>query len=945
MPLIWTLVVGASVVCSAWSQGVDSSLPRVESDSANWKIRRFDTRHGLPQSRIQTLTRDSDGWVWCGTLRGLARFEGQRFEKVPAPLPEISPEWTVTFAAAGPDQELWLAYDYDHFYARHEGRWQPLDATEALNQFGRPRFGAFLAPGIAVLEDMAALRHCVVQLEPIPGGNLGLESKARFRLKVLRIDLWPNLGPIQLVDHGNGLVHARDREGTWWKIGTEGRQGVPSAESSGLEARWNEVERNRPFGFRYSFVDSGIDGIWVGSDQSGLLHIAPPGVVLYSHTGQPAEDNVNCISAAGDGSVIQSGRTLVPKSRNYVRLHRKGGTLGDWATEGETEPVLALAGGTNWWAKRGNIYEVTPLGAVSLRQRDEDNTSGTTALSSGTSGQIWWSRPTEVKETRDRSRWTRLPLPKVSMQRTVSRWLSVLEGADGSLWVGSIDYGACHLLSDRCERHTTTNGAPCDILNPMLADPDGTVWFASTVGLLRWRNGGWFVFDTRHGLGETMVLNVLGDLHGRLWVQGYQGIAGISRAELESVARGESARVRLFRPPDSLAWSIEGNGGTAPSASQDGRGNLWFATISGALCVPVEQLQPREIPPPILRSISGVSGVFWDDLKNPRTNEVRLDASAQVELALRVINPARAHADLAPMEHRLDPLDSDWQKTPDDGRALYRRLGPGTYHFRVRSAEALGPAETCVQLEIPAAWHQTVTARGIACSGLLLGIYAGTTHYRRRKREQEEARFHARDEARRWQITRDLHDGIGAGLARISMLANDSAPHLAESAQNLIRNLDELIWVTDPRRDHLEGTIQYLMGVAQSQLSGLSIDLRFDMPDEFPSQPVAGPVRHQLVQWFRGALSNVIKHSGSNRVIIRAQILAGKLVLEVVDNGRGFRVSQPRPDRTGLKILRERIEALGGEFQCDSIPGAGTQLACRIPLARLNHEPSSSHDG
>lgn len=944
MPWLGMLAWGAFVAPLAYSQSLDSSGFGAETDPARWKVRRFDVRHGLPQSRVQTLTRDPDGWIWCGTLRGLARFDGQRFEKVPPPLPEISQEWTVTLAAAGPNQTLLLAYNYTHFFVRHEGRWEPLDGSDLMRQIDAPRFGAFLAPGIAVLENTIGTRHCVVQLERVSGPGLATGSKAQIRLKVLRFDSWSDHSKIQLVDHGKGLVHARDESGTWWKIGIEGRQQIPSAEAVAFETRWEKVEQNHPPGVRRSYLDSGIDGIWLGSDRSGLVHLAPPGVILYRHSGQPGEDSVNCLSPAADGSVIQSGKILSPKYSDYVMLHQNGRTW--WSTNAgdAAEPVLALPGGTNWWAIRGKLFEVNRQGVVKIQKVDENDASYTTALSYGASGRIWWSRPNEVKETLDRSRWTPLQLPKVSGQRMASRWLSVLEVPDGSLWVGSIDYGACRVFPDRYERHTTTNGAPTDVLNPMLVDPDGTVWFASTEGLLRRRNGRWFAFDTRHGLTESMVLNVLDDLHGRLWVHGYQGIAGISREDLEAVASGKISRVRLYRPPDLLAWNIEGNGGTAPSAGRDGLGNLWFATASGTLCVPAEQLQTREVPAPVLRSVAVSSGVVWDDLKNPVAHQIALPPGAQTELVLRVMNPSRANAELAPMEHRLDPFDSDWQRTQDDGRALYRQLKPGTYYFRVRSAEGLGLDETSVQLDVSAIWYQTVAFKGAACAGFLLVALAGTHYSRRRKQEQEEARFRAQDEARRQQITRDLHDGIGAGLARISILANKSAPQLAESAQSLIRNLDELIWVTDPKRDNLERTIQYLLGIAESQLADLSINLRLEIPDELPQLHVAGPVRHQLVQWFRGALSNVIKHSGADRVVLRIQISAGRLVMEVVDNGRGFTAPTSKPERSGLKILEERIDSLGGEFFCDSVPGAGTHLLCRIPLDRLAPESSRSHD-
>jgi signal transduction histidine kinase len=56
----------------------------------------------------------------------------------------------------------------------------------------------------------------------------------------------------------------------------------------------------------------------------------------------------------------------------------------------------------------------------------------------------------------------------------------------------------------------------------------------------------------------------------------------------------------------------------------------------------------------------------------------------------------------------------------------------------------------------------------------------------------------------------------------------------------------------------------------------------------------------------------------------------GALHVEVSDDGCGL-----RPDRTpgvGLTSIRERADELGGAFDIDSQPGAGTRLTANLPL-------------
>ncbi|HEX4930941.1 MAG TPA: ATP-binding protein, partial [Gaiellaceae bacterium] len=85
------------------------------------------------------------------------------------------------------------------------------------------------------------------------------------------------------------------------------------------------------------------------------------------------------------------------------------------------------------------------------------------------------------------------------------------------------------------------------------------------------------------------------------------------------------------------------------------------------------------------------------------------------------------------------------------------------------------------------------------------------------------------------------------------------------------------------------------------------------------------------------ALSNVRKHAGASSVTVRLAADDGSLVLDVVDDGRGFdpeatvRTGWPR---LGLQTMRERAESVGGTFALDAAPGGGTRLRVRVPIEK-----------
>jgi signal transduction histidine kinase len=82
------------------------------------------------------------------------------------------------------------------------------------------------------------------------------------------------------------------------------------------------------------------------------------------------------------------------------------------------------------------------------------------------------------------------------------------------------------------------------------------------------------------------------------------------------------------------------------------------------------------------------------------------------------------------------------------------------------------------------------------------------------------------------------------------------------------------------------------------------------------------------------SLANGFRHASG--VSQRVEIIGrdGQLVVEVADAGKGFDPQAVSADgHLGLAGMRERVEILGGTFDVESAPGAGTVIRARLPLA------------
>jgi signal transduction histidine kinase len=161
-----------------------------------------------------------------------------------------------------------------------------------------------------------------------------------------------------------------------------------------------------------------------------------------------------------------------------------------------------------------------------------------------------------------------------------------------------------------------------------------------------------------------------------------------------------------------------------------------------------------------------------------------------------------------------------------------------------------------------------------------------------------------------------------------------------DTARELTRAMDEIVWAVNPRHDTVEGLANYLEKFALDFLGAAGVRCRLDFPEQYPLLPLTSEIRHNLFLAFKEALHNVVKHAGAPDAFIALRIGADFLELAVKDDGRGFEpgAQAPIPDRlasgNGLENMRRRLHQIGGACEVQSATGKGTELVFRIPIRK-----------
>lgn len=106
-----------------------------------------------------------------------------------------------------------------------------------------------------------------------------------------------------------------------------------------------------------------------------------------------------------------------------------------------------------------------------------------------------------------------------------------------------------------------------------------------------------------------------------------------------------------------------------------------------------------------------------------------------------------------------------------------------------------------------------------------------------------------------------------------------------------------------------------------------------------PLPPEAEDALFKLTQ---EALNNTRKHSRGSAVIVALRYSGAAVTLVVQDDGVGLPEGAPEPGRLGLKGMRERVAALGGELHLMAGDEGGLIVRATIPL-KGDEEHGDSH--
>ncbi|HKT11061.1 MAG TPA: ATP-binding protein [Terriglobia bacterium] len=203
----------------------------------------------------------------------------------------------------------------------------------------------------------------------------------------------------------------------------------------------------------------------------------------------------------------------------------------------------------------------------------------------------------------------------------------------------------------------------------------------------------------------------------------------------------------------------------------------------------------------------------------------------------------------------------------------------------------------------------------------------------------------AQEEERR-RIARELHDETSQVISSLALSldtaistlpANASRDRLLEARALALRTLDGIHRLSfDLRPSVLDdlGLFRAIEWYAERDLKRRGIAVRCESDEQ--DGRLAPEMETALFRAVQEAITNIVKHSHAETVLIQCAVTPKAVTIEIEDDGCGFDragISGTAANGRGLGLagIQERMEILGGTAHIDSAPGQGTRVVLTVP--------------
>jgi ligand-binding sensor domain-containing protein/signal transduction histidine kinase len=786
-----------------------------------FNCRTWTREDGLSDNGINAITQTRDGFLWVGTQKGLARFDGIQFKPLPLPGDLWFRGGVISTLCRSENGGLWFGLRSSCFgyYSPATGFSCPTNEawiTPTMNTYmihetadGAVWIGADMGTTRWVLNDTnATVYHTelpigVTLCEGARGRVwVGTFERGLFYWEAGKVTAFPDKSLAK------GIVNTvvEDRQGRLWVGTTQGlrcydsqfqRVAIPevTCEVKALLLDGHDRLWTGTTGMGVATYDGGTfhhlrraDGLpsdnvtalfedregslWVGT-RNGLCQLADVKLpILSSKDGIPGE-GTHSVCASRDGGVwaaTSAGLSLVHS--NGIRNFSTGA--------GFPFPYLRSV----FEAGNGDVFAVDSERCIHVLSEGRIVASHTNSA--------WVESMCEdargmVVSISDRlyraSRKQLAPLERIPPNPPPFYWVFNLSMCrDDSILVSSAN-GLLRLTNGLVERWGIEDGLSDNAVFWAGEDPDGTIWAAMGTGIARIKGREIRNIAMTNGLHDNFILAIVPDDHGDFWFNSSRGIFRASRRMLNEFADGRIDRIECTAYDGIECVKVVDTSEVQRSGCKTADGRIWFPSPGGLIVINPTNLVQNSMAPPVHIEQARANGCELTGNKRPTVRP------GKGELEFHYTAPSFIAPQKVRFRYVLEGYDPGWVEAGARRSAFYTNLKPGTYRFCVEACNADGVWNTTgdrIEIVLPPHFYETGWFKAFGAFlvfAVLAGLYSLRVRYLQKKQQRlQEANELLESKVR--EKTRELLDVTRrAGMAEV-------ATHVLHNVGNVLNSVN-----------------------------------------------------------------------------------------------------------------------------------------------------------
>lgn len=542
-------------------------------------------------------------------------------------------------------------------------------------------------------------------------------------------------------------------------------------------------------------------------------------------------------------------------------------------------------------------------------------------------------------------------LPEKSNPESISgeALTKLYEDNENNIWIGTFGYGLNKfnkkdkIFTQYKNNKSDSTSISINYVLCAIRSKSGTVWIGTTYGLNRLNVNGTFTNITVYdGLPSNGVYGILEDDSGFLWMSTNDGLVKYNPIDKS---------IKVYDESDGLPGS-ELNFGPAFKSRN---GKMYFGGPNGFFYFHPDSLKKNDYLPPVVFTeftILNKPALVGENISAKKRITLNYDDKI-FSLTFAALNYIQSSENK--YAYKLEGFSDDWIELGTERKVTFTNLDPGDYTLRVKASNNDGlwnEHGTSLAITIIPPYWQSWWFRSIFMIILLsvgpIIYYRRVTALKKEQRLQHEfsVKLINNQEQERSRIAQELHDSLGQELLLIKNRAMLGLKNLedetkakkqleyisdsAASAINQVRHISHNLRPPELDRIGITETMRSIIteindaGLIKVESEINNIDGMIEKENEI-----------NLIRILQEAFSNILKHSGATKVLIKLLSSESIIKLQIVDNGKGFYFDDKNENYAkglGLRGMNERAAILGGAIMLESAPGNGTKLIMEIPV-------------